>query len=187
MSASTTPGAASTAAQEAFAALSRASEGRPYHVSWTKNGRILVHLDVADLQWASLFYQNGISKDYQIEVAVTDDRSFTKTQIIREFRWETGASPFGFVPKYTANKTVVHGSYVERSSQKVVVQTPDGLGTVGYSFDSREMMTFVDETLGAAGLIGVKSKAGKIGLIVAGSVIGALLIAGLIVLLVLLR
>jgi hypothetical protein len=166
--------------------LARAA-GTPYTVT-TIPGGLLVHLDVADMQWMTLIGARGLSKEYSIELMLDESSHvYRKEQIIRGLTWRAGLQPGTFVPEISGSRSVQRGTMIEVSGTSVLGLDRAGhLGVQGYSLDSREMSAFVDQVMEPSGWTKKMDRSTRIGLIVALSAVGGILVAGLITLIVLL-
>lgn len=166
--------------------LARCAE-TPYTVSEMPGG-LLVHLDVADLEWMTLLHQNSLKKEYSIELSLDEaNQVYREEQVIRNVTWRAGVNAGGS-PQFTTGRSVQRGKFVEiDKSVTLGMNTRTGkVGFVGYAFDSRPMARAVDEVMKATGWTKKMGKSARTGLIVAGATIGGIIVAGLIVLIILL-
>jgi hypothetical protein len=173
---------------EIYQLLLERTQGTPYTVTQITDG-LRVHLNVADLNWMTLLQQHHLDKEYSIEVVFDEARhSYTQEQITRELTWTAGSQPGTFLPHVSASRNVQRGTMVEKSYHlQLGLNTDTGrLGPVGYAFDSTKMAHVVDEVMKPSGWRKTIDSSTRIGLIVAGSVVGGLLLAGVITLVVLL-
>jgi hypothetical protein len=171
-------------ADELFGELRAASEGSPYTVTRTATGA-LVHLDVADLHWMSLLGEHRIDKEYSIDLVLGEAKhTYSREQIIRTMTWTAGLSG-ALLPTISASRSVQRGKSFELSGTQALDMMRNR-GTAGYRFDSREMLAFVDTTMDASGWTKKMDRSSRIGLTVALSVLGGLLILGLIALIIVL-
>ncbi|AJT40492.1 hypothetical protein [Psychromicrobium lacuslunae] len=176
-----------TTAEQIYQQLLARAQGTPYTVSLIDGG-LRVHLNVADMHWLTLFYENKLDKEYSINLLLDEaSQSYTKEQVLKEVSWRAGASPIGFVPHFELSSTVSKGTMVEISSAKVAgVQEKGGLYD-GYTLDTREMSKFVDEVMVPSGWSKKMDKSTKLGLIFAGVGVGVALIAVLVAIIIVLN
>ena len=173
---------------EIYQELLQRVQGTPYTVTQIDGG-LRVHLNVADLNWMTSLQQQHLDKEYSIEIVFDEAKhSYTQQQITRELTWTAGLQPGTFLPQLSATRNVQRGTMVEKSYHlQLGVNTDTGrLRPVGYTFDSTKMAHVVDDVMKASGWTKKMDSSTRIGLIVAGSVVGGLLLAGLITLVVLL-
>jgi hypothetical protein len=174
-------------AEEIHAQLLARAANTPYTVSRIPGG-LLIHLDVAKLQWMTLLGQHGLSKEYSIELILDESRhTYTSEQIVRGMSWRAGATPGSFVPQISGSRSVQRGTVIQISGASMLGLDNSGrLGAVGYGFDSRPMSQLVKDVMESSGWSKRMDRSTRIGVIAAGSAIGGILLAGLITLIVLL-
>jgi hypothetical protein len=159
----------------------------PYTVSQMPGG-LLVHLDVADLAWMTLLRQNGLQKEYSIELALDEaNHVYREEQVIRSVSWTAGLAAGTFGPQVSASRSMQRGTMVEVSSSSMLGMDRSGhVGMVGYAFDSRPMAKVVNDVMGTSGWTKKMGRSARIGLTVAIACVGGVILAGLIVLFILL-
>ena len=163
------------------------SAGTPYSVSEMPGG-LLIHLNVADLHWMTVLHDNNVRKEYSIELMLDDaSHTYRREQIVRDLTWRAGMNAGTFTPEISAQRSVQRGTMVEKSASFQLGTTDSGrVGAVGYTFDSRQMAQFVDDVMKPSGWTKKMDSSTKLGLIIALSVVGGLVVIGLIVLVILL-
>lgn len=159
------------------------TQGTPYTVTRTPDG-ILLRLDLDDLHWRTFLHAQGIATDYRVLLQFDPaTRSYTRQQQICDVRWEAGAGAGGIhanVVRRTERGTFVHKEY-----RRYTAVGPDG-GTAEYRFDTSELTDLVATVMDSTGWTRKTDSATRLGLTIAASVVGAIVLAGLIVLVVLL-
>ncbi|MFC8723176.1 hypothetical protein [Kitasatospora sp. NPDC057198] len=166
---------------EAFAARTK---GTPYTVTRDEGG-LLLQLDLADTHWRGFLYEQRISIDYRILLRFDPAaRTYTREQRLTELSWRAGVGPGGL--QVSASRSSTRGTLVSKQTRRYRTVGPDGVNVAEYRFDSTELTDLVAEVMDGTGWTRRMDPATRLGLTVAGSVLGALVLAGLVVAVVLL-
>lgn len=161
---------------EAFAARTR---GTPYTVTRGEDG-LLLQLDLADRHWRGFLYEHRISTDYRIALRFDPAaRTYTREQQLTELSWRAGLGPGG--PEVSASRSSVRGTVIHKEVRRFRTVGPDGVTAAEYRFDSGELTDLVAEVMDGTGWTRRMDRSTRIGLTVAGSVLGAIVLAGLVV------
>ncbi|WP_394942018.1 hypothetical protein [Psychromicrobium sp. YIM B11713] len=172
-------------AEQIYQQLLARAQGTPYTVTPIEGG-LRVHLNVADLHWLTLFYENKLDKEYSINLLLDEaTQSYTKEQVLKEVSWRAGVSPVGFVPHFELAKSTSKGTMVEISSVREAGLQQNGDLIGGYTLDTREMSKFVDEVMVPSGWAKKMDQNTRLGLIFAciggGVAVLAVIVAMIIV------
>ncbi|WP_017582345.1 hypothetical protein [Nocardiopsis valliformis] len=131
--------------------LARA-QGTPYTVSPIPGG-LELHLNVADMRWASVMHRNGLRMAYSIRVHLDPERQmYTREQVVRTMSWSAGAGGV-MVPTISAEAevNVERGTVIRLRRTAVLGAHDNGRIVDGFTFDSREMADVVHEVMAPLG------------------------------------
>lgn len=164
--------------------LRRATEGTPYVVEETPDG-FGMEIDIVDAQWFNLMRLNGLQRVFTYEVALDEEQQkYSITDVAHTVSWDAGAGPGG-PPTLQREQSTERGRVYSKSFHlETGVDARTGeLGTpVNYRFDSNEGRGLIRGVLQENGWSEQMGTEQKIGLIVAGLTVAALVVVGIVAL-----
>jgi hypothetical protein len=160
------------------------TEGTPYVVKETADG-FDMEIDIVDAQWFNLMRLNGLQRVFTYEVALDEEQQkYSITDVAHSVSWDAGAE-HGGPPTLHREQSTERGRVYSKSFHiETGVDTRTGeVGTpVNYRFDSSEGRDLIRGVLKENGWSEQMGTEQKIGLVVAGVTVAALVIIGIVAL-----
>lgn len=143
--------------------ITQTIQGSPYILKETKKGFDL-ELNVADMDWLTVFYKNKLSVMYKIGVQIDEEKhEYAMSQTVNRMEWNGGVGANG-VPSFSSSMSSFTGSLiVKRAEIQGGFHKGGGLFN-GYYLNTTEMATPVIETMEKAGYQRRMDNATKVGL-----------------------
>ena len=161
-----------------------ATAGTPYVVKETPEGFDL-EIDVVDAQWFTLMRVNGLQRVFTYEVALDEqEQKYSITDVAHSVSWDAGSGQGGPPTLHREQSTERGRVYSKSFHLETGVDARTGeVGTpVNYRFDSTEGRGIIRGVLKENGWSERMGSEQKIGLVVAGLTVVALLVAGIVAL-----
>ncbi|MCH1865407.1 hypothetical protein [Nocardioides sp. CFH 31398] len=172
-------------AQQFAAEVERAVADTPYMVADETPDGFTVQIDVVDAQWWTLMQRKSLKKSFSHIVKVAPDGTYTVTDRSMTVEWQAGAELAGGVPRPVLRATagMQQGNVREISFRKEIGIDDSGRPgeVVDYTFASGEGNAIIEAAADRLGLRKTMNTSAKVGLGVAGLVIGALVVVGIVV------
>lgn len=160
------------------------TEGTPYVVKETPDG-FDMEIDIVDAQWFNLMRLNGLQRVFTYEVTLDEEpQKFSITDVAHSVSWDAGAEHGGPPTLHREQSTERGRVYSKSFHMETGVDARTGeVGTpVNYRFDSSEGRDLIRGVLKENGWSEQMGTEQKIGLVVAGVTVAALVIIGIIAL-----
>jgi hypothetical protein len=161
-----------------------ATQDGPYVVNETADG-FDMEIDIVDAQWFDLMRLNGLQRVFTYEVRLDEEQQrYSITDVAHSVSWDAGSGPDGPPTLHREQSTERGRVYSKSFHIETGVDARTGaVGTpVNYRFDSsegREIIRGVLEENGWSEQMGAEQ---KIGLVVAGLTVAALVVVGIVAL-----
>ncbi|WP_026820714.1 hypothetical protein [Arthrobacter castelli] len=169
-----------------LAAARKATEGTPYVVEPSEDGFTLT-LDLVDAQWWTLYQRNGLRKVFTHTVTIDEpEKKYTIGDESRTLSWVAGAAAGEQVPRLSADAETFTGRSIEMGTRKEWGLTDQGVPAkvVDYSFDTAEAHSIIRSVFEPRGYTERLPAAARGALYFAIGVVGAMILAGLVILVV---
>ena len=155
--------------------LTQTYQGSPYIITETKKG-FDVDINVADMDWLTVFYQNKLSVKVKLFVQVDEaKKEYSVGQSINRMEWNGGVGTNG-VPSFNASLSTFKGSVSMKRLELQGGLHKGGGAFKGYTLDTAEMVSPVVEVFEKNGYTRKMDSMTKVGVWFAiGGIIIALL------------
>lgn len=164
--------------------LRERTEGTPYVVKETPDG-FDMEIDIVDAQWFNLMRLNGLQRVFTYEVTLDEQsQKYSITDVAHTVAWDAGSGPDGPPTLHREQSTERGRVYSKSFHLETGLDTRTGeVGTpVNYRFDSSEGRGIIRGVLKENGWSEQMGTEQKIGLVVAGMTVAALVIIGIVAL-----
>lgn len=170
--------------QDIVAQVRRATDGGPYVVEETSDGFAMT-IDIVDAQWFNLMRLNALQRVFTYEVWLDEEnRKYSITDVAHTVEWDAGSGPDG-PPTLRREQSTERGRVYSKSfhiETGVDARTGEVGTPVNYRFDSSEGREIIRGVLKENGWTEQMGTEQKIGLVVAGLTVAALLVIGIVAL-----
>ncbi len=164
--------------------LRAVTQGTPYVVTETADGFDL-GIDIVDAQWFNLMRLNGLQRVFTYEVTLDEEQQkYSITDVAHTVSWDAGAGADGPPTLHREQSTERGRVYSKSFHLETGVDARTGeVGTpVNYRFDSSEGRGIIRGVLKENGWSEQMGTEQKIGLVVAGVTVAALVVVGIVAL-----